>query len=100
MRFYDGAADAKSHAGAVSLSGKEGIEDLVRLLRGEAHAGIADRHHELLALRTVRVDGKLARPIHILHGIDAVHDKVHHDLLQLHTVSHYLGKRLRQLRPY
>jgi len=34
MRFDDGAADAKSHAGAVGLGSKEGIEDLVRLLRG------------------------------------------------------------------
>src|ERR1700682_48925 len=100
MRFNDGAADPKSHAGAVSLSGKEGIEDLVRLLRGQPNAGVADRHHYLLALRTPRVDGKLARPIHIFHRIDAVHDEVHHDLLQLHTISHYLGKRLRQLRPY
>src|SRR6202521_1879134 len=91
MRFNDGAADPKSHTGAVSLGGKEGIEDLVRLLRGQPSAGIADRHHDLLAVRTPRADGKLARRIHLFHCIDAVHDEVHHDLLQLHTVSHYLG---------
>ena len=44
MRFHDGAADPKSHAGAVRLGGKERIEDLIRLLRGQTHAGIADRH--------------------------------------------------------
>jgi hypothetical protein len=32
MRFDDGAADAKSHAGPVGLGSKEGIEDLLRLL--------------------------------------------------------------------
>jgi hypothetical protein len=31
MRFNDGAADAKSHSGAVALGSKEGIEDLVCL---------------------------------------------------------------------
>src|SRR6266481_8042325 len=81
VRFNDGAADPKSHTGAVSLSGKEGVEDLLRLLRGQPHAGIADRHHYLFALRTPRIDGQRARPIHIFHRIDAVHDEVHHDLL-------------------
>ena len=33
MRFNDGAADSKSHAGAVRFGGKEGIKDLARLLR-------------------------------------------------------------------
>jgi hypothetical protein len=32
MRFDDGAADAKSHAGAMGLGSKEGVEDLLRLL--------------------------------------------------------------------
>src|SRR6202521_1927954 len=100
IRFNDGAADPKSHTGAVSLGGKEGIEDLVRLLRGQPYAGIADRHQDLLAVRTPRVDGKLARPIHLFYCVDAFQDEVHHDLLQLHSVSHYLGKRLLQLCPY
>src|ERR1700674_3905654 len=100
MRFNDRAADPKSHPGAVSLGGKEGIENLVRLLRGQPHTGIANRHHYLFAIGTPRVDGKLARPIHIFHRVDAIHHEVHHDLLQLHTVCHYPRKRLRQLRPY
>src|SRR2546429_5025872 len=48
MRFNDGAADPKSHAGPMRFRGKERIKDLVRLLRRQAYAGIADRHHELL----------------------------------------------------
>ena len=40
MRFHDGAADTKSHAGAVDLGGKEGIKDLVRLLHRQPHAGM------------------------------------------------------------
>jgi len=49
MRFNDGAADAKSHAGPMELGGEEGIKDLVRLLRRKSHSGIADRHQNLLA---------------------------------------------------
>ena len=44
MRFDDGAADAKPHACAVRFGGKERLEDLPRVLRGQPHARIADGH--------------------------------------------------------
>src|SRR5712691_1320597 len=97
MRFNDGAADGQSHAGPMKLRGKERIEDLVRLLRGKPYAGIADGHHKSLVFRSLRFDDELARPIHIFHRIDAVTDEVHHDLLQLHAISHDLGKVRRQV---
>ncbi len=56
IRFDDGSADAKSHAGPVGLGGKEGIEDLLRLLRGQPHAGISDGHHNFLVFRSLRLD--------------------------------------------
>src|SRR2546422_11715019 len=99
MRFKNGAADAKPHAGAVRLGGKEGIEDLVRLLRGKPYAGVADRDQKLLVFRSLRLDGKLTRSIHVFHGLDAVDHEVHQDLLQLYWIAHYLGKICRQLRP-
>src|SRR5216684_5753318 len=86
MRFDDGTADPKSHAGAVGLSRKERLEDLVRLLRGKSHSGIADSHHNFLVFRSLRFDSELARSIHILHRIDAIKHEVHHDLLQLHAI--------------
>src|SRR5260370_21973711 len=79
MRFNDGTADGQSHTGPVNLRGKKRIEDLVRLLRGQPYAGIADADHKLLVFRSPRLDGKLARPIRILHRINAVTDEVHHD---------------------
>src|SRR6202045_775579 len=97
MRFNDGAADGQSHTDPMKLRGKEGIEDLVRLY-WQPHAGIADGHHKLPLFRSLRLDGELARPIQVLHRIDAVTDEVHHDLLQLHAISHDLGKICRQLR--
>jgi hypothetical protein len=99
MRFNDGAADGQSHTDPMRLCGKERIEDLVRLLRGQTYAGIADAHHKLPVFRSLRPDGELARPFLILHRIDAVNDEVHHDLLQLHAISHDLGKICRQIRP-
>ena len=41
VRFNNGAADPESHARAVGLGGKERIKELVRLLRGQIHAGLA-----------------------------------------------------------
>src|SRR3979490_309517 len=99
MRFDDGAADGQPHTGPMNLRGEERIEDLVRLLRGQPYAGIADRYHKLLVFRSPRLDGKLARPIHILHRINAITDEVHHDLLQLHAIAPALGKTSPRLPP-
>src|SRR5947208_16491874 len=78
--------------------GKERIKDLVRLLRRQAYAGIADRHHELLILRPLRFDGEFARPASIFHTIDGIQHKVHEHLLPLHTISCDLGAIVRALR--
>ncbi len=99
MRFNDRAADPKSHACAVSFGGKERIEDLVPVLRGKSHAGIAHGHKGLLVFSPLRLDDQLARPLHIPHRIDAIDHQVHQHLLQLHAVSHHLGKIFGQLRP-
>src|SRR6266478_5026209 len=99
MRFNDGAADAKPHAGAVRLRCKKRVEDLVRLLWGKPYTCIADGHQNLFFLRSLRLDGQLARPIHFLHRIDAVHDEIHQYLLQLHTISHDPRKICGEVHP-
>src|SRR5246127_5284789 len=99
MRLDNGSADPKSHSGAVWFGGKERIEDLVCLLRGQPHASIADRDQELFVFRSLRFDDEFARSIDILHGIDTVHDQIHYDLLQLHPISHDVRKILRQFGP-
>jgi hypothetical protein len=50
--------------------------------------------------RSLRLDGELARPTQVLHRIDAVSDQVHHDLLQLHAISHDRGKICRRSDGY
>src|SRR3981189_2806413 len=99
MRCNDGTADGQSQNGPVNLRRKKRIEDLLRLLRGQPYTGIADGDHKLLVFRSPRLDGKLARSVHILRRINAVTDEVHHDLLQLYPLSHDLRKISRQLRP-
>ncbi len=99
VRFHDGSANAQSHAGPVSLRGKERIEDLVRLLRRKPGASIADGQQELLVFRSLRFDVELPRPIYILHRIDSIHHEIHQHLLQLHAIGHDLGKICRQPRP-
>src|SRR5437588_10630248 len=79
------------------LRREECIEDLVRLLRGQSNAGITDTNHELFSVRSMRLDGKLAHTVHILHCLNAVQDEVHHDLLQLHPISHHPRKVCSQL---
>src|SRR6202171_2893734 len=92
MRFHDRTADAKSHTRAMTLGGKEGVEDLICLLRGQSHAGVADGYHKFLILDSLRSNSELALCIQAFHRIDAVDHEVHEHLLQLHTVSHDLGK--------
>src|SRR5882762_4988575 len=48
MRLDNGSADAKAHTGSVKFGGKECVEDLVPLLRGQPDSGIADGHQHLL----------------------------------------------------
>src|SRR6267143_111938 len=100
VRFNNGAADPQSHARAVSLGGKERIEDLVCLLRWNPHARIADRDQHLTILTALRLDVELARHLHILHRVDAVHHEVHQHLLQLHAISHDLREVCSEFRPH
>ena len=92
MRFNNGAADPESHAGAVSLCGKKGIKDLVRVLWREPHACIGDRDQHLTILTALRLDDQPACPISMLHRVDAVYDEIHQHLLQFHTISYHLRK--------
>src|SRR5712671_3422244 len=50
MRFNDRSADGESHTCSIKLGGKNRIEDLLRLLWGQSHAGIAYGYHESAVL--------------------------------------------------
>src|SRR5258706_5049302 len=56
MRFDDGAADAKAHAGSMGLGAKEGIEDLLGMMWGQAHAAVVDGDGDFLVFCSLRLD--------------------------------------------
>src|ERR1700682_3300576 len=56
MGFNDGTADGQSHAGPLNFRRKERIENLVRLLRRQSHAGIAHGYEDVLVFRSLRID--------------------------------------------
>jgi hypothetical protein len=99
VRFNNGAADPQPHARAVSLGGKERIEELVLLLRRQPRARIADRDQHLTILAALRPDGQHACSVCILHRFDAVHHQVHQHLLQLHAISQDLREVCSEFRP-
>src|ERR1700688_2250690 len=96
MRLNDRPTDGQPHASPVILGREECPEDLLPLLRGQSHAGIADRDQQL-SIAGFRLEGKLTAVSRSLHGIDTVEHEVHENLLQLDTVCHDLGKTLSKL---
>ena len=51
MRLNDRPTDGQPHTSPVILGRKECLEDLIRLLRGQSHTGIADRDQQLTIVR-------------------------------------------------
>src|ERR1700680_4895773 len=80
IRLNDRPTDGQPHTSPIILGRKKCPEDLVRLLRGQSHAGIADRDQHL-SIAGFRLNGKLTSASRFLHGIDAVEHEVHENLL-------------------
>src|SRR5467141_4643606 len=96
MRLNDRPTDGQPHTSPVILGRKECLEDLLRLLLRQSHAGIAHRNQQL-TVAGFRLDGEFTSATRFLHGVDAVEHEIHEDLLQLDTIGHDLGKVLREL---
>src|SRR6266849_6978701 len=90
MRLNDRPTDGQPHTSPVILGGKECLEDLFRLLRGQSHTGVADGDQQLTTLAHLRLDRKFTSSV--LHGLDSVEDEVHEHLLKLHSVCGDFGK--------
>ena len=63
VRFDDRAADRQPHAHAVGFGGEEGVEQLIRILCGNAGAAIRHAHEHLLCPVLTGVDHQFARPL-------------------------------------
>src|SRR5271156_2400907 len=91
MRLNDRPTDGQAHTGPLVLGRNDRPEDLVCLLRGKSHTGIADRDQQL-SVAGFRLEGELTSVNRSLPSVNAVEHQVHENLLQLHRVRHNLGK--------
>src|SRR5260370_36522110 len=89
MRFYDRAADAKSHAGPMRFRCKKRAEHLIRLLWRKSYTGITDGHENLFFLRPLRIDGKFPRTIPLLTPVDAIYYTFHNTLYTMNSSLPY-----------
>ncbi len=88
MGFDNGTANRQPHAHAVLLSGKEGIEQSIHLLGPDAYPGVPDCHQNLVCSVGSRPDPELAGiRRNSRHRLDAVHNKVDEDLLELNLIA-------------
>src|ERR1700730_12333097 len=80
-------ADRQSHPDPLGLGCKERLKDLTDLLRIEATSGILNLDQHTVRI-LCRLDEQLSRQIvEGTHRVDAIHDQVNQDLLQLHPVA-------------
>jgi len=90
MAMHGGARDQDRHAEAVRFRRIEGIEDAVRALRIEPNTGVAHGDDNRAGLVLVAADQDLSGPVRDrLHSLDAVHDEIQENLLELDPVAEH-----------
>jgi hypothetical protein len=87
MSFNDGVTDCQPHSHALGFRGEEAFEDAVPVCRVKTNTGI--RHVDddvalIVELRTNRQDTWAVSDR--THRVDAIHDQIENDLLQLDPV--------------
>src|SRR5258705_6649523 len=92
MRFNNRSANREPHTGPLRFRRKKCFENLIRLLRRQAHSCIANRQYNFFVFCFLRLYQQLSLPIHILHRFDAIEHQVHKYLLQQHAISRHLRK--------
>jgi hypothetical protein len=81
-------ADRQPHAHAIRLRREEGVEQAADMFRLDSGAAILHRDEYLIGPFLARSYPQLAMAVcHHTHGLDAVHQKIHYDLLQLDAVA-------------
>src|SRR6266849_3316013 len=88
MSLDDRAADRQSHTHSFGLGGVEGVEDAVHVGWIESRTDICDRDQHVARLLELRSNSQYPRPVHDrAHCLDAIHDQIEDDMLQLDTVA-------------
>ena len=90
MSLDDRAADRQSHAHSFRFGSEEGVEDAVHVRWIESRTDIHDRDQHIARLLELRTNSQYPRPVHDrAHCLDAIHDQVKDDLLQLDPVARH-----------
>ena len=75
-------ADRQPHAHAIRLRREEGVEQPANVFRLDSGAGIFHRNKYLIGPVLARSYPQFAMAFcHCAHGLDAVHQKIHYNLL-------------------
>src|SRR5262249_11314260 len=91
--LYNGPADRQTDPHSARLGREERGEQLVHFVRLDSDAGVLDRDEYLTGPILTRPYAQLMRTVrHRTRGLDAVHQEIHDDLLQLDPIT----KDLRQ----
>ena len=88
MSFDDRFADRQAHTHPVGLCREEGIKNMLQVHGVKTNTGIRHANDDVASVVGLRPDRQDPRPItDCTHRVDAVHDEVKNDLLQLDSIG-------------
>src|SRR6266851_2641313 len=98
--FDDRSSDRQPHAHAIRLRREESVEHLVDIFQLDSGARILHRNEYLIGLVLARSYPQFATAAcHGTQGLDAVHQKIHDNLLELDAVAIDRWKRRPEVEP-
>jgi hypothetical protein len=99
MGLNDRITDCEPHSHPLGFRREEAVKDTISICRVKTNAGIRHVDHDVALIVELRPNRQLAGAIHDgAHRVDAIHDEVENDLLQLNAVGHDHRKVWMQLR--
>jgi hypothetical protein len=98
MLLDDRPADREPHTHAIRLRREECVEQSAHILRFDPDPGILYRDEYLIVAVLTRSYLQIAAATaHGTQGLDSVHQKIHHDLVQLNAVPEHGRQRRSQV---
>ena len=88
---YDAMTDAQAQTGAtfLTLGGEEGVEDIVKIFRGDPRTVIRKSAPDM-PLTFLGLDSQFSAIVCLGHGLLSIQNEIQKDLLYLVEIEHYL----------